>query len=239
MQFNSTTNRNGIIQEIERTTDLGVGTISGDTNSLKDFTARCNNELHGLWPDIFNSTGKWQYDDSNQTDLPQGVVNLVSGTSKYALPATALRVRRIDCKSSDGNWFELTQITDTMISGGLEEFMDTDGTPRYYRLIGGTVELFPGPNYASTGGLKVFFDRGAVEFTYDDTTQEPGFASEFHELVPLGASIQWLQVKQPNSGTLPALIQRYEILKQKMIRYYQSRNNLSKPSITRQQENYS
>jgi ABC-type multidrug transport system fused ATPase/permease subunit len=39
MVFNDTTNRKGIIQEIEKNTDLGVGTISGNTNLLKDFTA--------------------------------------------------------------------------------------------------------------------------------------------------------------------------------------------------------
>jgi hypothetical protein len=239
MQFSDTSNRTGIIQGFERKTDLGVGVVSGNTNLLKDVTVYCNNTMHDLWFDIFAATGKWQYEDDNQSDLPAGTVDLVSGTSKYALPAEALRVRRIDYKSSDGNWSELTQITDTMIEGGLEEFMETAGTPRYYRLVGGTYEIFPASDYNSTAGLKVFFDREAVEFSHADTTKKPGFASPFHELVPLGASIQWLDVKQSNSGTLPRLIQRYEMLRQKMIKYYQRRNNLAKPRISRQYENFS
>ena len=83
--------------------------------------------------------------------------------------------------------------------------MDTPSQPMYYRLVNGTAQIYPAPNYTKTAGIKVLFDRDSVDFVTTDTTKTPGFASPYHEILPIGVSIEWLKIKQPQSPTLPQL----------------------------------
>lgn len=202
--FSNTTDKNGIIQLCEFNCGLGDAGISGNATLLKYFTAFANQSLSEVWHSIF-TTSKWQFDDSNQTDLPQATTNLVSGTQKYALPTGALTIERIEIADSEGNFFVLTPLYLHEINEAVSEFFEGGGSPRYYRLIGNTIELFPAPNYNYTNGLKVYFDRGMVTFASSDTTKTPGFASEYHDLVPTKTSIKWLRINKPDSATLQEL----------------------------------
>lgn len=202
MQFNDATNKNGLIQECERRCALGDAGISGTTQTLREFTARINNAGSIIWSKIFQSNGGWIYDDSNHTDLPQAATNLVSGTAKYGLDSDALTIQRVDVKDNAGNWLQLKPITQSEIDDqGIEEFESSNGTPRFYRLVGRTIELFPAPDYNSTGGLKALFDRDGVSFDYDDTTATPGFASPYHYLLAVKASLDYLIDKDTRPNT--------------------------------------
>lgn len=53
----------GIVQTVERLTDVGQTYISSDTTRLKEMTATINRINHRVWHTIFMSTGNWQYDD--------------------------------------------------------------------------------------------------------------------------------------------------------------------------------
>ena len=239
MVYSNTTDFNGIIQVIERETDLGNTYISGDGDQLKFFTARVNEVGNRVWNLIFNSTGTWQYDDSNNTDLPQASTNLVSGTAKYALPSTALTAKRIEIKDNTGNWRILKQLPEYLITAeGIDDFMKNDSLPMYYRLTDDTIEMFPGPNYASTSGLKVYFDRGPATFATTDTTKTPGFASPFHEIIPIWVTVDWLTTKNPTSSSLPLLIQKLNQLKLDIMNFYSKRNKDYKPKISRVKESF-
>jgi hypothetical protein len=238
MQFNDTTNLNGIIQEIERMTDLGSTYISGDATRLKDFTSTINRVSSRVWHTIFMSSGNWQYDDSNNTDLPQSTTNLVSAQRKYTIPSDALTIQRIECKDASGQWYELKPITKEMVHQGLDEFMKSDSQPMYYRLLGNTLEMFPASNYASTAGMKVYYDRGSVAFVSTATTATPGFAGEYHEIIPIGASIEWLKVKQPNTPSLTILTNDYLKIEDNIKKFYGKRFKDMKPAISRLKESY-
>lgn len=231
MQFSDTTNKLGLIQACERYTNLGDASISGNTTLLKEFTAHINESNRKVWTLIFKSYGGWIYDDSNQTDLPQGATDLVSGTSVYALPSGALTVNRVEAKDSNGNFQKLDPITQEMLDEGVAEFNENDGTPKYYRLIGDTAELFPAPSYNSTGGFKVFYDRGAVDFASTDTTKTPGFASAFHNALAVCASMEWAKVKQPASASLKNLFVDWQKYEMDITEFYQSRWRDLKPKV--------
>jgi VCBS repeat-containing protein len=234
MVYSNTTDFNGIIQVIERECDLGNTYISGDDDQLKHFTARVNEVGNRVWHLIFNATGTWQYDDSNNSDLPQATTNLISGTAKYALPATALTVKRIEVKDEAGNWYVLKQLPEYLITTeGIDEFMKNDAQPMYYRLTDDTIEIFPASNYASTNGLKVYFDRGPATFATSDTTKTPGFASPYHEIIPIWVTIDWLTIKNPTSSSLPILANKLNQLKIDISNYYSKRNKDYKPKISR------
>lgn len=232
MVYSDTTNKDGIIQVAEVLCDFEDGYISGNSTLLRKFTIFANQILREVWSIIFNVYNGWQYDDGNNTDLPSSKTDLTSGTAKYILPTTALTVNRIDCYNSSGDSIRLDQITTEEIEEqGLDEFMSTPGVPKYYRLIGNTIELFPSPNYTTTSntGLRVFFDRDVVEFATTDTTQSPGFASPFHYIVPLGMAMKWLKIKLPTSPSLANYREEYEIYKNDLKNFYSDRNKDGQP----------
>lgn len=224
MVYSDTTNKSGIIQTIEQMADLGDATISGNTTLLKQFTAIVNRVGHRVWHLIFMSTGNWQYDDGGNTNLPQATTDLISDTAKYSLPTEALSIQRLEVKDVAGLWTVIYPITKEQINGqGVDEFMKTDGPVSFYRLIGNTIELFPAPNYSSTAGLKIYFDRDSVDFATSDTTKTPGFASPYHEIIPIKATIEWLKIKQATHPSLPILIQDDLKLEKSIREYYGKR----------------
>lgn len=209
LQFSNTTDKNGIIQLVEFYTALGDGGISGNATLLKQMTAQINLAMSEIWHTMWSYQAGWQYDDANQTDLPQATANLQDGIAKVALPTDALTVNRIEIKDKEGNFYKITPITERQIGGAIPEFFETAGMPLYYRLLGRTIELFPAPATAQvtlTSGMKVYFDRTGVAFASTDTTDTPGFSGEYHDLVPIKASIKWLQVHKPDSPTLSLLM---------------------------------
>ena len=205
MQFSDTTNNLGIIQACERYTNLGDTTISGTTATLKEFTAYANTTMRRLWHKIFMSSGNWHYDDGNQTNLPQAVTDTVAAQAKYAIPSDAMTIKRMEYKDSNGDWSEVLPLTLEEIPMAVDEYHKEDADPIRYRLVDDTIELFPAPKSAISGGLKVYFDRGSVAFANTDTTKTPGFVAEYHDLVAVGASLEWLKIHLPANPTTAQL----------------------------------
>lgn len=236
MKFNQVTSLDGVIQEVERLTDLGYGYISGSPELMKSFTAMLNQDSRRILA-LMMKARNWQYDDGGNINLPQGRTHLSSGDAKYALPPEALTVQRVDV-SRDGQWYKLAPLTKEMINQGLDEFMSTDGSPQYYRLINNTIELFPAPNYNESRALKVYFDRDVVDFKVSDTDKEVGFASHLHQLLPLKTAIRWLKTKQAKSASLPVYILDEQSLEADLKDHYASRFRDLKPKITRVKISY-
>lgn len=213
MQYNNTTDKNGIIQLQEHYTGLGSGGISGNTDKLREFTIYNNKALKQIWTWIFESYGGWLFDDTNQTDFPIVTTTLKSGQSDYALEAEASAVRNVEVKDTGGNWRKLLPITlDEITNISSEtEFLNDNNVPRYYRLHGGSIILYPAPNYTQSASLKVYYDRGFLEFSYSDTTKEPGFAKEFHEAVAVGGALEWLSIHKPDAPITGKLKNEWDI----------------------------
>jgi len=238
MKYSDTTNLNGVIQEFERLIDGGYASVSGDTTKLKEATALANDNSSRIWHLIFSATGNWQYDDSNFTDLPMATTDLVSGTARYALPSEALTIQRVELMDSNGEWYELKPLTKEMIGMAVDEFLEEDAQPEYYTLVNNTIELFAAPNYNSTNGLKVYFDREISSFATSDTTKTPGFASPYHQLLPIKMAISWYGVKQPQSATLQVLKLDEQRLEAELKQYYGMRFKDLKPRISRMRESF-
>lgn len=223
LSFSDTTNKNGIIQHIEFNCAMGDGAISGNATLLKQITAQINLAMSEVWHIMWANQTGWAYDDSNQTDLPQATTTLVNAQSKYAIPTDALTINRIEVLDVNGFYYKLSPLVEREIGQGIDEFFQTDGIPQYYRLVGRTVELFPAPatgQVTMAAGMKVYFDRTGVAFTSSDTTATPGFSAEYHDLIPIKASIKWLQVHKPDSPTLLNLINT-EIKREAQLREFE------------------
>lgn len=150
-----------------------------------------------IWSEIFDSYAGWQYDDNNQTALPEDIQTLTSGTSDYTVPNLSLTIIGVDVRyngAASNAWSKLIPLTKEEIRQ--YELSDTafsinNGAPFGYELIKDKIRLIPAPSYTQTLSLRTSYDRGSIAFLPSDTTKQPGFASEFHYGLALGASVEW------------------------------------------------
>jgi hypothetical protein len=184
MQFNGHVANQDIVSGISRSTGFNKSA------EIQAITYYVNEANRVIWSWIFGAYGGWQYDDGNQANLPSATTALVNGQQKYTIPTDAITIRQVSYRDTTGNWHDIDPITLESIhaTSNENEFMETPGYPRYYRVIANVINIYPAPNYDQTASLRVQFDRGSVEFTVGDSVKTPGFVSEFHGAVPVGAS---------------------------------------------------
>ena len=196
MIFYNATTRQAICSEIDRLCD------SDDTAYPRlDKTARVNQGLEELVAEAISADGVWEWDDTNQTDLPVGTGTLQEAQESYSFASEYLKIKRIKIKDVNGNWQPLKQLDqqDLENSGvAIEEYFSATGIPEYYDVLGDSIRLYPAPTATSvtlTNGIKVEFVRTALLFTAVSTTAtdstEPGLPSPFHVLLAFYASIPY------------------------------------------------
>lgn len=164
---------------------------------LAEKARMCNVAGNKIWSEIFDSYSGWQYDDTNQTALPEDIQGLTSGTSDYTIPNLSLTIIGVDIRvngAAANAWTSLTPLTKEQIRQ--YELSDTafsinNGTPFGYEMIKDKIRLIPAPSYTQSLSLRTSYDRGSIAFISTDTTKQPGFASEFHYGLALGASVEW------------------------------------------------
>lgn len=220
LQFNDTTNYQGIVQVYEDECGFNRGDISGDTNKLKQLTRDVNLAMSDFLRIALMAGGTWQFDDSNQTDYPIITTNLVAGQRDYPFTTDAsgnliLDIYRVFCAQPSGIFIELLPVdvesgTDRYpalpgtMSGQLYNYgsttftdgSNTQGTPVRYDLMSNAVFLDPIPNYNFTGGLKLYVNREATYFQYTDTTKKPGVPGLFHRYFALKPALDYARRNQ-------------------------------------------
>src|SRR5205809_836405 len=113
--FSDTTTKKGLVQEYERECGFEYGDVSGNATKLAEFTAAVNITLDDFIKLAITSDGRWQFDDSNQTDYPIVSTNLVSGQRDYSFTADGsgnlvLDVFRVLCANSAGLFQDLVSV---------------------------------------------------------------------------------------------------------------------------------
>ena len=188
-QFNSETNQLDLYSDCRYLCGLDE---TADTTSypIKAFTRNANFALDKVTSFILKTDGWWQYDDTNNSgELLDVSTALVSGTQKYSLVVTWLKIGRVRVKDSGGNWVILEQVERRALNNA--QLNASSGDPRGYDLLGNYIYLYPAPNYSVSAGLEVQFQRGNSYFTNSDTTKAPGFASPFHRLISMYAALDF------------------------------------------------
>lgn len=213
MVFNDTATELGICQEID-------AICGSDTTRypVAQKTRRANMALDRFVYLAATADGVWQFDDTNYSDLPIGVTNLVSGQQDYTFASDVLLVSKVLCKASDGVFSELypVDLSETRRNMAARNTWDlpsnNGGNPRAYDKFANSILLDPIPNYASVGGLKVVFQRIASYFTASDTTKEPGIPKIFHMFIARYAALPYLiQNKIASKNDVAAQIQQDEL----------------------------
>jgi hypothetical protein len=145
-----------------------------------------NNAMERVTSLVLHADGRWQFDDTNQTDLPIATTSLVADQQDYAIDTGHLVITRVEVKAQTGEFRLLVPIDQSNISDeAMTQFMSGTGLPMYYDKIGNSIFLYPTPSYSQAASLKVYFQRGPSYFSSGDTTKVPGFMTIYHDLIPL------------------------------------------------------
>ena len=164
---------------------------------------------------IFEADGRWQYDDSNNTDFPIATAALVAGQQDYSLSVGHLFIDRIEVLPNGGTfWYRLfpRDVSDPMWGSdilGLD--IISKAAPMLYDIVGTSIFLYPIPNYSQAASLKIYFKRASIDFTDVTSTGTPGFASLFHDLIAYKVAYDYAVINLPAlaNGYL-SVIQRKE-----------------------------
>ena len=148
---------------------------------------------------IWESDGAWAYDDSNNTDTAIAYRTIANASASYLIPTTALRIKDVEVKNANGDWFVMKPITLDEMKISPEEFLTGTGMPLYYQLEGNEIRLFPTPGTGFTtmsSGMAVRLSRAVTEMGVSATSTVPGFATPFHRILSYSAAIDFCQDPQ-------------------------------------------
>ena len=237
MIFSNSTSKTGIVEDI----DYLVGSDSS-SYPIEQKTRNINRKYDEVVSLILSCDGRWQWDDTNNTDLPIATTTLVDSQADYNISgSTFLDVTRVEVKDINGNYQLLKPFDQRDITNqSLTEFQETPGMPLFYDKVGDSIVLYPKPSSSyvtNSEGLKVYFQRNASYFTVSDTTKSPGFAAPFHRLLSFGASLDYAIANTLNSKItiLTSLIQKME---QSLIEFYSTKSRDEQVKMRTRKENY-
>lgn len=200
MVFNDTSTSQGIVQDV-----YFEASANSSSYPIEDLVRNANTALDNTTALILGADGRWQFDSTNQTDLPIGTTSLVSSQRDYTFDQEYLVIRSMECSTQDGLWYKLIPIDNYDEDMALSEFAKVDGTPKYYDKVGESILLYPAPNYnigyldTPSGGLRAYFQRKIDHFTTSDTTKEPGFAKHLHKYISLYCAYVYCCAHEMNS----------------------------------------
>lgn len=232
MKYNSITgDRGGLVEDVLYHCGLPTVSASYSSYSLADITRNINNAYLDVTRRIWDCAAGWQYDDTNDVDLPVALFTLKDNQQDYTLPTDAQRVQRIEVKDAGGNFQLLKQVDIHDINNeSMSSFQSGSGMPQYYDLVGRSIMLYPIPTSGSTtlaSGMAVYVDKEPTLFTTASTTEEPGFASPFHKILSYSAAIDFVTDK----ATQDRLVAMKSRLEQGLIQFYSKRNVERKASL--------
>ena len=199
MVYNDTSTKNGIIQRMEMHTELGDGVISGDTNLTKMFTVNANESLNDIILEIMMAQDSFDWDDPTRTDYPVATTPLVAGQRDYQFDNLSfLKIKRLDVSWDNSKYYRAVPFDSGAFMEGMGNDTDVDGYfPRSepkYDPKGFGFWLYPratAEDVANGGKIRIEFTRSFDPFTYDDTTKEPPIAPPFHDLIAIGAALNY------------------------------------------------
>ena len=223
MIFSDTVNKQGLCEDIDFL-------VNSDSNSypLTDKCRNINKAYDEVVSLILQADGRWEFDDTNATDLPIATTNLVVNQQDYSLDTTFLIISRVEVKDQAGTWRALKPISqqDVVRDGSsLTQFLSNPGIPQYYDKTANSVFLYPSPIYSQDASLKVFYQRNISYFVPTDTTKTPGFNTQFHQILSVSAALDYATSKNlpqglPHGRIPTALTTKLENLKMNLQNYY-------------------
>lgn len=209
--------------------------VDADSTSYPDavLLRRVNHAYEDIVGKLIQNDGRWQFDDSNFTDLPIGRADLVNGQQDYSFDIRFLNVERVEVLDNTGIWRLLRPIDKSQIKIALSEHYKTNALPLEYDVQGESIFLYPAPataNVTTTQGLRVHYQRTASIFTSAEVTtglKTPGFASPWHMILAYKAAIPYALTYKKDRL---ALLQNEALRMETDLLDYEARRNKDEPT---------
>ncbi len=224
MRFGLVNNSTSILADITFWTgaDSSTFTVADRTRGVNEWYRIVNQR-------IWRASGKWQFDDSNYSTLPIATADLVDGQEDYSLPSVAQKLMSVEVLDDNADWQLLTPYDPEQLPYADEEFEETNGSPRFYDVMGNSIRLKPAPasgDVTLTSGLRLTLSRNISPLA--TSSSSPGFTEDLHRIIPIGVSYDYLISNNGNPDQLNRLssrIRKYE----KMIDDFYGTRNLDDP----------
>lgn len=199
LAFNDTTSYRGLVQMYEREIGANIGDVSSSTALLKKFAADSSVALDDYLALAIQASGTWKVDDTNHTDYPEILTNIVSGQREYLFITdengnVILDIYKVYVRNSSSAAYRLldTIDTDTEIeAGSITNGLSATGFASTYDKTANSIRLDVVPTANVTNGLKVSINREGSYFTYTDTTKKPGFPGIHHKYFYLKPALDY------------------------------------------------
>ena len=206
---------------------LDLVDANSDTWSFTKFVRGANFALDEVLRKILRVNGRWQYADSNDTNIGTFLTDLIAAQADYTLDDSHFIIRRLRIKDKNGVWKTLTP-TDK------RDLTDTDlnatGEPVVYDKVGRSLMLYPTPDYSATGGIELTVQSGSNYFVVGDTTKEPGIDPIFHRYISLYPARDYAsKYNKDRVSYIDTLIQR---LDEEVKELYATRDQDEAPTMT-------
>jgi len=211
--------------------------------TIKQITRRFNSALDKYFTLAFESDGRANFDDINETSPPIDTQDIASGTNRYKLSAfteTILNLLKLELLDGDADIVPLLVDTFDELKDRGETFDDIyvncdSGTPTKYIVYGDFIYLNAKPDWSEVKGLLAYFDRPAVYMTITDTTKVPGVPVVHHTaLCRMTALPFMIENNMKSAGAIAQLVAKDE---EDIKMFFARRNKDQKQQLTPLVEN--
>jgi hypothetical protein len=113
---------------------------------------------------INRNDSRWEWDDSNYTDLPFATLPITSGQQQYTLATSHQTINRIEIKNSAGNWARIIQIDQQALKKAVN-LVPASG--RFGGISGAETALALGETTPSTGRSGAYQATAGTPTEYD------------------------------------------------------------------------
>ena len=200
MEFNDTTNNQGLIQMCERESKLGLGVISDNASPdyyLTLFLAKINEWLNIVEFWIGEVNDEVIFDDVNNTgDIPEEF-SFTDDTQIYDLDSDITKIRKVEfhdaTKDADTCWSTAEYYLQKDRREDLYE--EESDSPLYYFIQGRAFITDVPVDTAKVDKYRITYSRHGHEFIVTDTTAEAGFDKVFHPILYYGSVMDWTKDK--------------------------------------------
>lgn len=208
---------------------------SESSYTTTSLTASINRGLERTVALIRQADGRWQWDDTNQTDLPYATTTVNAGTDNITLDPTHYEIDRIEMKLSSATAYTKLIPFDVSDPVCLDAYNSTtQGTPVAYDKMGVSLIPYPVPSQSMT--MRLFYRRGTTYFITTDTTKTPGFNPLFHRLLSLWSAYDYAFINQlANKNDLR---QEITVMESALQQFYNVRDKDDKISLKARQYNF-
>jgi len=221
--FSDTVTNLGIVQQVR--SFMRVDSTQWTTAKIVN---SCNNWLDRLTAYAIGADKRFQWDNTNQTKLPEGTTNLNQDQTDYSflsdedgnqiITLTGISVLR------NGSYVPLTQIDRNDPSIDSAYFGTARGViTSYDKIADNIIRLDAKPDATVASGLRFFFQRASPSFAATDTTKTTGFSQLLDRGFIIAAAYDGaITLGLSNTQPLSVELEKEE---RKLIEYFEDRNN--------------